>query len=133
MRLQCCCCSLWPFVSLWSGSTLDRDLIKSKNCESATETDPPFALIDLGGAFENADFSADWWNVFEQSKITKERLLEVTKRVSGNRPEVVTKSVTVHDYVEMRPEAAGTLLPLDIALRIAAIRETFEETGRFDH
>lgn len=97
-------------------------------CETATD---PHLLPLLGGAFENADFSADWWKVFEQSKITKERLFEVTRRVNGNRPEVVTKSITVHDYVEMRPEAEGTLLPQDIALRIAAIRETFEETGRF--
>ena len=90
------------------------------------------SLSRLGGAFESADFSSEWWNVFEKSKISKERLLEITSRVNGNRPEVVTKSVTVSDYVEMRPEVAGTLLPLDIALRIAAIRETFEETGRFD-
>lgn len=49
-------------------------------------------------------------------------------RVSGQRPEIIKQPLTIGDFIEANPKAKD-LLPSDVALRIAAIRETFEETG----
>lgn len=62
--------------------------------------------------------------------MSRSKVLEVIKRINGNRPEIIKNSVTVSDYIEMRT-ANEDLLPIDVALRVAAIRETFEETGMF--
>jgi len=87
------------------------------------------AYVFPGGAFETVDFSSNWWRVFEKANISRERALEVVNRVKGHRPEIITESVTFNDYIETRLDEKDSLLPLDIALRVAAIRETFEETG----
>lgn len=95
----------------------------------SSKTNQTLSLSQKGGAFENADFSSKWWSVFEQANVSKQRALDVVNRITGHRPEIITKSVTFNDYIEANEHDKHSLLPMDIALRIAAIRETFEETG----
>lgn len=69
-----------------------------------------------GGVIDKADFSNDWMELFKESFTKFGTNFTSFVDIQGPRPPVVKKS---------RP----TGLPSDIALRICAIRETFEESG----
>lgn len=85
------------------------------------------AFVFPGGQVEVADYSPKWWQVFQNLGIAKHDLDVLTTSVQGPRPPMVTNPVTL-TKAEISPETTE-VLPADIALRIAAIRETFEETG----
>ncbi|RWS01313.1 Nucleoside diphosphate-linked moiety X motif 19-like protein [Dinothrombium tinctorium] len=84
------------------------------------------AYVFPGGTLEAGDFSSRWWSVFETSRIYKADLLSKLGNINGPRPPMITDPITVK-----KAKIDGSFLPPDIALRIAAIRETFEETGLF--
>ncbi|XP_040077135.1 nucleoside diphosphate-linked moiety X motif 19 isoform X1 [Ixodes scapularis] len=84
------------------------------------------AYVYPGGLCERCDFSADWWDVFEAAGASRESLLrDVCGRTLGPRPPMIEKPITL-SHQNLRPEDH---LPGDLAYRISAIRETFEETG----
>ncbi|XP_074596076.1 acyl-coenzyme A diphosphatase NUDT19-like [Brevipalpus obovatus] len=93
------------------------------------------AFVFPGGHLEESDFSPKWWSVFFNSGFTRQDVLGVVNRIHGPRPPMVVdnqKRLTVMSSVEQQSgtEIAGEdILPADIALRICAIRETFEEAG----
>ena len=92
------------------------------------------AFVFPGGAVEVADYSSKWWKIFENVGLSKDSLTaKFVQSVSGPRPQMVTQPLTL-----VNAKNAGTIpddedeknfLPADVALRISAIRETFEETG----
>lgn len=88
------------------------------------------AYVYPGGAVEVADYSPKWWSVFSKVGVSRGDLSQFSSAVKGMRPPMITDPLTVQ-----RAKAAGDLpsnadiLPADVALRISAIRETFEETG----
>ncbi|XP_070382538.1 acyl-coenzyme A diphosphatase NUDT19-like isoform X1 [Dermacentor albipictus] len=84
------------------------------------------AYVYPGGLCEQCDFSSDWWEVFAAVGATKEALLrDVCNRAKGPRPPMITKPMTLsHNQL-----SSEDYLPGDLAYRISAIRETFEETG----
>nr|XP_050046467.2 acyl-coenzyme A diphosphatase NUDT19-like isoform X1 [Dermacentor andersoni] len=84
------------------------------------------AYVYPGGLCEPCDFSSDWWEVFAAVGATKEALLrDVCNRAKGPRPPMITKPMTLsHNQLSSEDH-----LPGDLAYRISAIRETFEETG----
>ncbi|RWS06891.1 Nucleoside diphosphate-linked moiety X motif 19-like protein, partial [Dinothrombium tinctorium] len=82
------------------------------------------AYVFPGGRVETADYSSRWWSVFENIGIYKVDLLSKFGNINGPRPPMITDPITVKNA-----HIDGSFLPSDIALRIAAIRETFEETG----
>ena len=79
-----------------------------------------------GGHIEKDDFSGDWWAVFREHGVTRGELL--------NCPNLMLKDVTrppilTNPQVLLKESRAKDFLPSEIALRISALRETFEETG----
>lgn len=87
------------------------------------------AFVFPGGAVENADFSPRWWTIFDTCGVSRSELNQFAKRIKGPRPEIITESLTLKNSAIAQPELAGDLLPPDVGLRIASLRETFEETG----
>lgn len=86
------------------------------------------AYVFPGGHVELSDYSSKWWNLFERLGFKRENLTrEIESRVSGPRPSMIQKPNILLD-VDNETQIGNLLIP-DIALRIAAIRETFEETG----
>ena len=86
----------------------------------------PETYVFPGGVTSNSDFSPKWWHVFEKQGFTKDSLISsISKRFSGPRPPIINNSLTLSRLGN--PENS---LPADIALRITALRETFEETGK---
>lgn len=83
------------------------------------------AFVFPGGYVELADFSPKWWSVFSAAGIEREKLEKFGSDIRKPRPPIFTEP-----GVLMKEEYLHTdVLPGDIALRITAIRETFEETG----
>lgn len=76
----------------------------------------PSMYVFPGGVIDKADFSNDWMELFKESFTKFGTNFTSLVDIQGPRPPVVKTS---------RP----TGLPSDIALRICAIRETFEESG----
>ncbi|UYV71177.1 NUDT19 [Cordylochernes scorpioides] len=85
------------------------------------------AYVFPGGLVEVDDFSPKWWGVFEQAGVSRLELEAFSSRVTGPRPPMITDSVTAA-RARARDDNQD-ILPPDLAYRIAAIRETFEETG----
>lgn len=85
------------------------------------------AFVFPGGLVETADYSPKWWTVFEKLGISKEELKEFCNAHKGLRPPMVTEPLTLKStsFTSSKDDA----IPSDVALRIAALRETFEETG----
>ncbi|GIY19555.1 nucleoside diphosphate-linked moiety X motif 19 [Caerostris darwini] len=89
------------------------------------------AYVYPGGLVEIADYSPRWYAVFEAVGVTRRSLEEFASGVEGPRPRIITESVTLQcaGVPQSQQSAEGGPLPPDVALRIAAVRETFEETG----
>ncbi|GFY44166.1 nucleoside diphosphate-linked moiety X motif 19 [Trichonephila inaurata madagascariensis] len=90
------------------------------------------AYVYPGGLVEIADYSPRWYDVFRARGISKGSLKEFGNRVKGPRPLIITESVTLQCAgvpLNQNTDREDAPLPPDVALRIAAIRETFEETG----
>lgn len=84
------------------------------------------AYVFPGGLVELADFSPRWYEVFERLGVSRESLeAQICTSVVGPRPAMITNPSTLAGA----DRKGQTFLSADIALRIAAIRETFEETG----
>lgn len=83
------------------------------------------AFVFPGGYVDLADFSTKWWPVFEAAGISRSELTRFGADVKGPRPPIVTEPgiLMQEEYL------SADILPGDVALRITAIRETFEETG----
>ncbi|XP_054720302.1 acyl-coenzyme A diphosphatase NUDT19-like isoform X2 [Uloborus diversus] len=84
------------------------------------------AYVYPGGLVEVADYSPLWWSVFGKLGISRKELLEFCSHFHGPRPPMVTHPTTLESKKAPTNE---DYIPADIALRVAAIRETFEETG----
>ncbi|KAF8782671.1 Nucleoside diphosphate-linked moiety X motif like protein [Argiope bruennichi] len=84
------------------------------------------AYVFPGGLVEVADYSPLWWSVFNKLGITRGELMAFCSNIQGIRPPMVTTPITLKSKGALPNE---DYLPADIALRIAALRETFEETG----
>lgn len=86
----------------------------------------PSAFVYPGGAVELSDFDTKWYRLFEKSGLARPKLEDsITGNIGGPRPPIVTNPLTVRQLTT----SGGSILHPDIALRITAIRETFEEAG----
>lgn len=95
------------------------------------------AYVFPGGHLEVSDFSPRWWSVFEQLGVTQEDLDALCgglKREEAPKPpQILSSPLILNQAKEALKDAVDgsgrPLLPASVALRIAAIRETFEETS----
>lgn len=76
-----------------------------------------------GGHIEKADFSADWWSVFSDQEVYRGHLNALIVKDVPKSPIMTTPQI-----LESLSKAKD-FLPPELALRISAIRETFEESG----
>ncbi|XP_023231310.1 nucleoside diphosphate-linked moiety X motif 19-like isoform X1 [Centruroides sculpturatus] len=83
------------------------------------------AYVFPGGMVELSDFSTKWWTVFNNAGISNEKLMQVSSSITGPRPPMFENSVTLSKANISKNDH----FPVDLTMRIAAIRETFEETG----
>ena len=75
----------------------------------------PSTYVFPGGVIEQADFSNDWMDLFKESFVKFGRDFSSLVNIPGVRPPALKKS--------------STAMPSEVAFRICAIRETFEESG----
>ncbi|KAJ8303598.1 hypothetical protein KUTeg_019994 [Tegillarca granosa] len=78
----------------------------------------PSLYVFPGGTAENADFSSEWLDIFRVTKDCNESLQAFVKR-GGVGPPMFSR--------QRDPEFQS--VPSELAFRICAIRETFEESG----
>ena len=83
------------------------------------------AFVFPGGYVELADFSTKWWAVFEAAGATRDQLYEFGSDIRGPKPPIFTEPGVLLKEENLN----ANVLPAEIALRITAIRESFEETG----
>lgn len=83
------------------------------------------AFVFPGGIIEPSDFTSQWWKAFEKVGASRDLLITQLCEVKGPRPPMIKAPNTLERFGLDRDDC----LPADIAFRIAAIRETFEETG----
>ena len=101
----------------------DYRLLLAKRSEKSSHL--ANAYVFPGGYVDLADFSAEWWTVFEAAGISRSQLMALGNHITGSRPPILTDNGLLMQHRACRAEC----LPPGIALRITAIRETFEETG----
>ncbi|KFM82169.1 Nucleoside diphosphate-linked moiety X motif 19, mitochondrial, partial [Stegodyphus mimosarum] len=114
--------------------TSPRDMVNKNHCDfrllmvkrSSLSSFMANAYVFPGGLAEISDYSPKWYDVFAAHGINRESIQKFSQKVVGPRPRMITESVTL-SCTNVKPEQDP--LPPDVALRIAAIRETFEETG----
>ena len=87
------------------------------------------AFVFPGGALELSDFDVAWYNQYEKCGFTKQDLKKISDDVIGPRPPIVSDSTTLSKAE--KDQANLSFIHNDIGLRISAIRETFEEAGKF--
>ncbi|UXI18723.1 hypothetical protein NH340_JMT04666 [Sarcoptes scabiei] len=83
------------------------------------------AYVFPGGQIETSDFDYKWYNLFEKCGIDQTKLDLISTDVIGPRPPIVSKPLIFNHEKSLASQCLNT----DIALRISAIRETFEEAG----
>ena len=104
-----------------STDSVDYKLLLTKRSGKSSYLAKAFCFP--GGHIELADFSSEWWSVFEKTGHNRQSVLNLTLNISKPRPSILTKPLILENV------DTKNILPPDIALRISAIRETFEETG----
>ena len=109
-------------------SSFDYSILMVKR--SAGSSFMASAFVFPGGAVELSDFDPAWYELYQRCGIDEESLdYSISGRIVGQRPPIVSNSITLR-----KAKQGQKILNPDIALRISAIRETFEEAGEFlDH
>lgn len=79
----------------------------------------PNAYVFPGGMVDPSDFSSDWLDIFKPFTCSPSFGLRSVKQSAESRPPIFAT-----DRVKL-----GSPVPGEVALRICAVRETFEESG----
>ncbi|MBN3316599.1 NUD19 protein, partial [Atractosteus spatula] len=79
----------------------------------------PNAYVFPGGLVDSSDFSSEWLDVFASSRLSPAFGLGAVKQPLQTRPPLFAA-----DRAEL-----GSPIPGEVAFRICAVRETFEESG----
>lgn len=87
----------------------------------------PNSYVFPGGVVDKADFSSKWWDVFK--KRGPSGIAEVSKIIKqSDEPRPGVLQAATYTYTDESANDSQKLPP-EVALRLTAIRETFEECG----
>lgn len=85
------------------------------------------AFVFPGGQLEQSDFDPKWYQLFDSNGMSRSQLDRVfTEQIVGPRPPIVNDTLTLK---KLNSNQQSEILNPNVALRISAIRETFEEAG----
>ncbi|KAM3876936.1 acyl-coenzyme A diphosphatase NUDT19 [Diretmus argenteus] len=98
-------------------STFDYDVLLLKR--SSKSGFMPSAYVFPGGLVDASDFSSDWLDIFKAFAESPNFGLGNVKQPAETRPPIFATD----------RRKLGSAVPGDVALRICAVRETFEESG----
>ncbi|KAI1904237.1 hypothetical protein AGOR_G00003600 [Albula goreensis] len=107
----------WTQSDLPHKSAFDYEVLLLKR--SGKSGFMPNAYVFPGGLVDSSDFSSDWLETFKSFRHSPNFGLGVVKQPPDTRPPIFAT-----DRVKL-----GSPIPGDVAFRICAIRETFEESG----
>jgi hypothetical protein len=82
-----------------------------------------------GGQLDASDFSSKWWQIFEKFGINGSSFNSLIN-ISSKRPPIISDNLLLEDLRRSSSDEEN-FMPTDIALRIAAIRHTFQQTGYY--
>lgn len=86
----------------------------------------PSTFVFPGGRVELSDFDTKWYLLYAKYGLSPATLDEsIGRDITGPRPPIVTSPLSAREVINSKQ----TILNPEIALRITAIRETFEEAG----
>uniref|UniRef100_A0A8C7ILC9 Acyl-coenzyme A diphosphatase NUDT19 n=1 Tax=Oncorhynchus kisutch TaxID=8019 RepID=A0A8C7ILC9_ONCKI len=86
---------------------------------SGTSGFMPNAYVFPGGLVDPSDFSSEWLDLFQSFRLSPNFGLGFVKQPPETRPPIFATD----------RKKLGSLVPGDVAFRICAVRETFEESG----
>lgn len=98
-------------------SRFDYDVLLLKR--SSKSGFMPNAYVFPGGMVDSSDFSSEWLDIFKSFKNAPNFGLRSVKQSPETRPPIFAT-----DRLKL-----GSLIPGEVAFRICALRETFEESG----
>lgn len=98
-------------------SAFDYDVLLLKR--SGKSGFMPNAYVFPGGLAESSDFSSEWLDIFKAFRCSPNFGLGTVKQSPETRPPMFATDRT----------KLGSPIPGDVAFRICAVRETFEESG----
>ncbi|XP_062404471.1 nucleoside diphosphate-linked moiety X motif 19 [Sardina pilchardus] len=109
--------SAWTQSGLPAKSAFDYEVLLLKR--SGKSGFMPNAYVFPGGLVETSDFSSEWLDIFRNFTHSPNFGLGVVKQPPQTRPPIFAT-----DRMKF-----GSPIPGDVAFRICAVRETFEESG----
>uniref|UniRef100_A0AAZ3RSS0 Acyl-coenzyme A diphosphatase NUDT19 n=1 Tax=Oncorhynchus tshawytscha TaxID=74940 RepID=A0AAZ3RSS0_ONCTS len=98
-------------------SVFDYEVLLLKR--SGTSGFMPNAYVFPGGLLDPSDFSSEWFDLFQSFRRSPNFGLGFVKQAPETRPPIFATD----------RKKLGSLVPGDVAFRICAVRETFEESG----
>ncbi|XP_042170306.1 nucleoside diphosphate-linked moiety X motif 19-like [Oncorhynchus tshawytscha] len=98
-------------------SVFDYEVLLLKR--SGTSGFMPNAYVFPGGLLDPSDFSSEWFDLFQSFRRSPNFGLGFVKQPPETRPPIFATD----------RKKLGSLVPGDVAFRICAVRETFEESG----
>lgn len=109
--------SVSELAHLPHSSSFDYNILLLKR--SGKSTFMPNAYVFPGGLVDSSDFSSDWLEIFRSFSNTPSFGLRSVKQKAETRPPIFAT-----DRLQL-----GSPIPGEVAFRICALRETFEESG----
>ncbi|CAG2104825.1 unnamed protein product, partial [Medioppia subpectinata] len=87
------------------------------------------SLVLPGGSLHAADFSPKWWSLFDKQGVQYSTLLSLSPEPSAPRPPIVTDNLFLEDLRRSSSDTEDDFVTTDMALRLCAIRNVFQQTG----
>ena len=86
------------------------------------------SYVTPGGTLDFSDFSSKWWQLFEKFGSNSDSLYKCLSGFVSSRPPIITDN-NVFDELRRSSCDEEDFVTTDMALRIAAIRHLFVQTG----
>ena len=86
------------------------------------------SYVTPGGTVDYSDFSSKWWLIFDNFESNSDSFEKSFSGFTSSRPPIITDNILLEELRRSSSDE-GLLVTTDMALRIAAIRHLFVQTG----